>query len=179
MITAVGNASEIKDKAGSGLVKWTMYDKTWLSCQRKLAAVAAGCDLWSGDGKLSKAIGGKAIKANKLWKTAKLTLRSRISWDKFLRDCGRCTMLRLRLRTKNIWMEDVMQATSIQSARLLSVLKDRTWNLRGAQLEEAQINGLLLFPEALVWRERLHSLLWTVLKDGMGNSSILSYNRLC
>lgn len=141
-ITAVGNASDIKDKlAQFGEV--TMYDNMG-NPAKEMAAVAADVTVESVMENYLKAIGGKD-KA-KAVKTAKLALEADVM--------GNALQIEAVYDAENggygqktSVMGNVMQATSIKGGKASISAQGQSMELSGAQLEEAQINAYL-FPEA-------------------------------
>ena len=141
-ITAVGNASEIKDKlAQFGEV--TMYDNMGFPA-KEMAAVSVDVTVESVMENYLKAIGGKD-KA-KAVKTAKLTLEAEIMgnsleiaavYDAETGGYGQKTSV----------MGNVMQATTIKDGKASISAQGQNMELAGVQLDEAQINAYL-FPEA-------------------------------
>jgi len=141
-ITAVGNASEIKDKlAQFGEVK--MYDNMGFPA-KEMAAVSADVTVESVMENYLKAIGGKD-KA-KAVKTAKLTLEAEIMGNS-LQIAAVYDAENGGYGQKTSVMGNVMQATSIKGGKASISAQGQNMELAGAQLEEAQINAYL-FPEA-------------------------------
>jgi predicted Zn-dependent peptidase len=141
-ITAVGNASEIKDKlAQFGEV--TMYDNMGFPA-KEMAAVAADVTVEAVMENYLKAIGGKD-KA-KAVKTAKLTLEAEIMGNS-LEIAAVYDAENGGYGQKTSVMGNVMQATSIKGGKASISAQGQNMELAGAQLEEAQINAYL-FPEA-------------------------------
>lgn len=141
-ITAVGNASEIKDKlAQFGEV--TMYDNMGFPA-KEMAAVAADVTVEAVMENYLKAIGGKD-KA-KAVKTAKLTLEAEIMGNS-LEIAAVYDAENGGYGQKTSVMGNVMQATSIKGGKASISAQGQNMELTGAQLEEAQINAYL-FPEA-------------------------------
>ena len=141
-ITAVGNASEIKDKlAQFGEVK--MYDNMGFPA-KEMAAVAADVTVESILENYLNAIGGKD-KAKAI-KTAKLTLEAEIMGNS-LQIAAVYDAENGGYGQKTSVMGNVMQSTSIKEGKASISAQGQTMELAGAQLEEAQINAYL-FPEA-------------------------------
>jgi len=163
-ITAVGNASEIKDKlAQFGEV--TMYDNMGFPA-KEMAAVSADVTVESVMENYLKAIGGKD-KARAI-KTAKLTLEAEIMgnsleiaavYDAEAGGYGQKTSV----------MGNVMQATTIKDGKASISAQGQNMELAGAQLEEAQINAYL-FPEAW-YVEKGYTAVLDGLKDVDGTSA--------
>ncbi|MFT7204331.1 MAG: zinc protease [Algoriphagus sp.] len=141
-ITAVGNASEIKDKlAQFGEV--TMYDNMGFPA-KEMAAVAADVTVESVMENYLKAIGGKD-KA-KAVKTAKLTLEAEIMGNS-LEIAAVYDAETGAYGQKTSVMGNVMQATTIKGGKASISAQGQNMELSGVQLDEAQINAYL-FPEA-------------------------------
>ncbi|MDG1279579.1 MAG: pitrilysin family protein [Algoriphagus sp.] len=141
-ITAVGNASEIKDKlAQFGEV--TMYDNMGFPA-KEMKMVDANISAENVIENYLNAIGGKA--AAQAVKTAKMTLEAdvmgnplsiAIVFDAENSAYGQKTSV----------MGNVMQATKIKDGAAEISAQGQSMQLTGAQLEEAMINAYL-FPEA-------------------------------
>jgi predicted Zn-dependent peptidase len=141
-ITAVGNASEIKDKlAQFGEV--TMYDNMGFLA-KEMAAVSADVTVESVMKNYLKAIGGKD-KAKAI-KTAKLTLEAEIMGNS-LEISAVYDAETGAYGQKTSVMGNVMQTTTIKDGKAAISAQGQNMELTGAQLEEAQINAYL-FPEA-------------------------------
>lgn len=141
-ITAVGNASEIKDKlAQFGEV--TMYDNMGFPA-KEMKMVDANISAETVIENYLNAIGGK--ESAQAVKTAKMTLEADVMGNPLsiaiVYDAANSAY-----GQKTSVMGNVMQATKIKDGKAEISAQGQSMQLTGAQLEEAMINAYL-FPEA-------------------------------
>jgi hypothetical protein len=141
-ITAVGNASEIKDKlAQFGEV--TMYDNMGFPA-KEMKMVDANISAETVIENYLNAIGGK--ESAQAVKTAKMTLEADVMGNP-LSIAIVYDVENSAYGQKTSVMGNVMQATKIKDGKAEISAQGQSMQLTGAQLEEAMINAYL-FPEA-------------------------------